>query len=225
MKSNDNDMLVDESKLSASEVERLAWIKKLSTEADEIVRSAGFPTEETEESFKEIVDTDWSGQSGAERMITSSNNWSDLANRWQLVIGDTLALILFAAIGRSNHAEDGSLFDAIQTAAPFILGWLATAPFLGAFSGNATATKNGVFLSILPAWAVSIPVGLGLRSVLKGAVPPTPFIVVSMVATYILLAVWRYGYVFLFGETADTEYRSAGVFEVFKMVSTLLKRW
>jgi hypothetical protein len=64
-----------------------------------------------------------------------------------------------------------------------------------------------------------------MRGISKGVVPPTPFILVSLVATFTLLFLGRALYVLSFGNTSDDEYRSAGFFEVFKMVGSLVKRW
>lgn len=55
-------------------------------------------------------------------------------------------------------------------------------------------------------------------------VPPTPFIIVSLVSTLTLLAGWRGIYALLRGsETATT--RRGGVFDGINMVTTLLRRW
>jgi hypothetical protein len=78
---------------------------------------------------------------------------------------------------------------------------------------------------LLGGWAVSVPVGLAIRGALKGDIPPTPFIIVSMVATLAFLSVWRFLFVSLIGSTSDEEYREAGFFEVFKMIGTLVRRW
>ena len=40
-------------------------------------------------------------------------------------------------------------------------------------------------------WIVATPLGLVFRGLSKGYVPPTPFIIVSMVATAVLLVGWR----------------------------------
>ena len=40
-------------------------------------------------------------------------------------------------------------------------------------------------------WAAGIPLGLVLRGVSRGAVPPKPFIIVAMVATGVFLVGWR----------------------------------
>ena len=155
----------------------------------------------------------------------STSTYSDMTSRIGLAFGDIVSLLSFAAIGRSNHGEATDLIQLLTTAFPFLLTWLTLAPLLGAYSRDATSSRNKVFLGIAPAWIVSVPLALCLRGVIKGAIPPTPFIVVSLVSTYIILAAWRYLYVRLNGETSDKGDRQAGVFEIFKMVGTLMRRW
>jgi hypothetical protein len=138
----------------------------------------------------------------------------------------------------------------IYTGLPFLLSWLAVSPFLGklteiiiyeivkmsaklqplpnslgSYSRGATATKGSALSGILAGWAVSMPLAIALRGVMKGDIPPTPFIVVSMVATLLFLSGWRFLYISLVGSTSDEEYKEAGFFEVFKMIGTLVRRW
>ena len=80
-------------------------------------------------------------------------------------------------------------------------------------------------VSLLPGWGVSMASALGLRGLLRGTVPPTAFIIVSLVATFLLLTAWRCLYVALFGSTSDEEYRKSGAFEIFRMIGTLVRRW
>lgn len=65
-------MKIDESKLSQSERERLAFIQKLTLEADDMIKAAGFNLENEEEEEEEektpkikrsIKETEWSGTS------------------------------------------------------------------------------------------------------------------------------------------------------------------
>jgi hypothetical protein len=52
------------------------------------------------------------------------------------VIGDALALLIFAALGRASHGEAAgltALTQVAETAAPFIIGWFAVAPLFGAY--------------------------------------------------------------------------------------------
>ena len=225
---------LDPSKLSEKEQERLKFIQKLNNEADDLARAAGFevPEEnyenwEDNEEEKAIIDTQWSGQSGLDVNIKSSNNWNDIIDRPLLAFGDTIALWIFAAIGRASHAENGDIFGTLYTALPFILGWFALSPLLGSYSMKATATRSIPYTAtkLLPGWAIGTFGGLLLRGLSKGAAPPTPFIIVTCIATFSLLLLWRFLYIAAFGETNSGEYRKAGFLEVFKMVSTLLKRW
>lgn len=228
---NDNelDMLkIDESKLSPEERERLAFIQKLSNEADEMIRKAGFSIDgeqDIEEIERAVKDTNWSGQSDVESTITSSNNYKDLKNRIDLVVVDFLAILTFAYIGRSNHNEVLDVLAILNTALPFLLSWFALSPFTGSFSRAATSSKGGIPKGIILGWGAAMPVAIAFRGLLKGAVPPTPFIVVSLISTLALLSAYRFVYVYLVGSTSDEETKSAGALEVFKMVGSLIKRW
>lgn len=62
----------------------------------------------------------------------------------------------------------------------------------------------------------------------QGDVPPTPFIVVSMVMTLAFLGAWRALYVQLTGsevEVKGTQGKKSGVMDIFRMVTTLINRW
>lgn len=155
----------------------------------------------------------------------SKNTWEDMFARPVLLVGDVLALLVFAIIGRTNHGEGLDIASAVGTAAPFIISWVALSPLLGSFSRKATSSLKSIPLELALPWAVSMPAALALRGLLKGAVPPTPFIVITMVATLVLLSAWRAVYVSLLGETSDEEYRKAGSLEIFKMIGTLIRRW
>lgn len=220
-----DELLIDESKLSDEEKDRLVWIKKLSSEADEIVRAGGFNYNTGDEYYKEAGETNFSGQSTVERSIISKNDWGDLFASKILASGDISALLVFAAIGRSNHGEDTDVLSTLSTAAPFVSSWLLLSPFLGAYNRKATESLAALPSGLLPGWLLSVPAALAIRGILKGEIPPTPFIIVSMVATFTLLCAWRAVYIGLFGSTSDKEYKSAGAFEVFSMIRTLLRRW
>ena len=61
-----------------------------------------------------------------------------------LVIGDALAFLVFAAIGRSSHGEATGLAAIPQialTAAPFAAAWFIVAPFAGAYRRELGAAK------------------------------------------------------------------------------------
>lgn len=219
---------VDETKLSLEERERLAFIQKLTLEADDMIRKAGFNIDgeqDAEEIERAVKDTKWSGQSDVEKSIASANNFEDLTNRRGLALVDLLAFLTFAFVGRSNHGENIDLVAVLFTAVPFLLSWFTVAPFAGAYSRKSTASKGSIPQGVVLGWGLSVPLALAIRGLLKNAVPPTPFIIVSLVASFSLLVAFRFVYVFLVGETSDEETKSAGAFEVFKMVKTLIRRW
>lgn len=218
---------LDETKLSAEDRKRLEFIKKLTTEADEFARASGMLNDKDDDEVydKGILETNWSGQSDVEETSKSRNNFRDLINRKGLAIGDAIVLVIFSAIGRTNHGEELDIIGLLKTAAPFVISWLTLSPFLGAFSREATSSKLSIPVRIIPPWFVSISVALTVRGILKEAFPPTPFIIVSMTATYVLLVIWREIYISAVGSTSDDEYKSAGFLEVFKMIGSLIKRW
>mmetsp|Transcript_26847 Transcript_26847/g.25706 ORF Transcript_26847/g.25706 Transcript_26847/m.25706 type:complete len:274 (+) Transcript_26847:199-1020(+) len=222
-------MKIDESKLSQEEQDRLKFLQKLSQESDDIIRAAGLSVDDEEEDVeivrRPIKDTQWTGQSDVEESIKSKKNFQDVINRSGLAVGDVGALLVFAGVGRSSHGEGFDLISMLSTAAPFIGSWLLISPFLGSFTRQATSSKGVVFKEIIPGWLVSMPVAIGIRGLLKGAVPPTPFIIVTMISTFVFLSIWRLIYIVLIGETSEDEYKSAGFFEVFKMIKSLVKRW
>jgi hypothetical protein len=228
-----DELTLDVSTLSEKDRARLKFVAKLGDEADDLAQSAGLNVvdydrmlaAEDDEVEKGVRDTQWSGQSGLDIAVASSNNWDDLAKRPLLALGDVAALVAFASVGQGNHGESSDLLGGLWTATPFVLSWLAATPFLGAYSREATASKGGVLLKLAPGWVVAVPLALAVRGALKGAVPPTPFIGVAMVTTLAFTSAWRLLYVSALGETSDEETRSAGFLEVFKMVGTLVKRW
>jgi hypothetical protein len=78
--------------------------------------------------------------------------------------------------------------------------------------------------TLLPAWALSMPVAIALRSAAKGELPPLPFVAVSMIATGVILTAYRAAYVVI-NPTSTAEYKKGGVLDAFKMITTLLRRW
>jgi Protein of unknown function (DUF3054) len=120
-----------------------------------------------------------------------------------LGIVDIAMLFIFAATGRASHV-DGSSLDIVATlytAAPFIVAWFLTAPWTGVYQENpdtATASYQDVAMAAatqtLRGWVVAMPLGCVLRGVVKGYVPPLPFVIVTLVATLVLLSAARVVY-------------------------------
>jgi len=109
-----------------------------------------------------------------------------------LAVGDVAALLVFAAIGRGSHHEAVLALDTFLTAAPFVAGWVGACLALDGYGKVATgweAVPAGA--KAAQCWAVGIPAGLALRGLVQMRVPPTPFVVVSMSVTFVLLVGYR----------------------------------
>ena len=71
-------------------------------------------------------------------------------------------------------------------------GWFPAAFLLGSYGKEAQVSSvPAAVAQAAKTWAAGIPTGLVLRGLAKGYVPPTPFIIVSLVATAVLLVGWR----------------------------------
>lgn len=109
-------------------------------------------------------DVNWSGQAGVDTPESAgTSGYSDLGRRLDLVFGDTLALLLFAYVGKASHGDKSLSFGVVQTAAPFIAAWLATSPLLGGYTRAATANVPAALKSFARSWAIAVPMGIGLR--------------------------------------------------------------
>ncbi len=112
-----------------------------------------------------------------------------------LVAGDALAFLIFATIGRGNHGEAtglAALPEVVITAAPFAIGWFIVAPFVGAFRRKLVTQPRTMATRTALAWALSWPIGLGLRWLFKGYPPPPSFAIVTLIANLVILLVWRW---------------------------------
>jgi hypothetical protein len=108
-----------------------------------------------------------------------------------LRVGDGLAFLLFAGLGRDQHGESGSALSVLVTAAPFLAAWFAVSPRLGVFRA---AWRRQGFLAlrrVAAAWLVAWPIALILRAVLQGRGIPLSFDLVALLANGLFLLVWR----------------------------------
>ena len=110
-----------------------------------------------------------------------------------LAVIDTISLIVFAAIGKSSHSANGDLdiFAVMLTAFPFVTAWLSTSPLTQVYSPDDTSDESNIIAStgmkVVKGWAVAVPLGIALRGAIKGYVPPTPFIIVTLISTLVIL--------------------------------------
>ncbi len=117
-----------------------------------------------------------------------------------LSLVDAVMIVSFAAVGKASHSTvDGSLdlVAVVQTAAPFLLSWFAVSPLLGCFTPMATGDWKASTITTTKAWILAIPLGCVLRGIIKGYVPPIPFVVVTLIATWVLLVGGRSVYTIL----------------------------
>jgi hypothetical protein len=111
-----------------------------------------------------------------------------------LIVGDALAFLVFAALGRGQHHEPtafAALGQTALTAVPFALGWFLVAPWLAAFSRARTGAVGQMLRTTLLAWLAAWPATLLLRWAFTGRVPPVAFAAVILLANAVLLAAWR----------------------------------
>lgn len=152
--------------------------------------------------------------------------------------GDLVVFLVFASIGRLSHGEGLSIISAMETAFPFHAGWFLTAPFLDAYGKSARNGSIGSAIRVATkAWIVAVPLGIAVRSLLKGYMPETSFIIVSMVATGVLMVGWRsaLAYATLGSAGGDiaggnssnnsSKNRRGNPFELIGLLISLVKRW
>jgi len=111
-----------------------------------------------------------------------------------LIAGDVAALIAFAVMGRGSHGVATGLAavgEMLRTAAPFIIGWLAVAPWLGAFRPAATRGLAPMLRTTAIAWLPALLAGALLRALLLGRFSPWSFYVVTFIVGLLLLGGWR----------------------------------
>ena len=144
----------------------------------------------------------------------------------QLVAGDALAILAFAAVGRGNHGEGVALADVASTALPFALGWFGAATTVGNAYGEDARGNDGLQAAFIAGktWAVGGPAGLVMRSIGKGAAPPLAFVVVSMTFAGAFLVGWRYW--FASSKDGDVSGNKRGnPLEFMNLLFGLVKRW
>jgi hypothetical protein len=108
-----------------------------------------------------------------------------------LALVDLASLLVFAGIGKASHAPDGS-FDLLAVASvafPFVVSWFLTSPLTGVYSADERSGNllQDAFYKAGKGWIIAVPLGCVLRGIIKGYVPPLPFVVVTLIATLVLL--------------------------------------
>lgn len=106
-----------------------------------------------------------------------------------LALLDFVSIFIFAAVGKASHNSDGSLdiLAILTTAFPFLFAWYATSPFTSVYGNNAEGSIVQASKLAAKGWLIAIPLGICFRGILKGYVPPLPFVIVTLITTLIIL--------------------------------------
>lgn len=137
---------------------------------------------------------------GGGETSSSGDNISSPFRDPALATLDVVCLMAFAAIGKASHAPDGSMDPSavLMTAFPFVTAWLATSPLTGVYSelpdakrDNKAMVAKQAMVQTAKGWALAVPLGCALRGVIKGYVPPMPFVIVTLVTTLVILGTVR----------------------------------
>ncbi|XP_010500170.1 PREDICTED: uncharacterized protein LOC104777594 [Camelina sativa] len=161
---------------------------------------------------------------------TSSSKFTKWGRVALLAGGDVLALLIFSAIGRFSHGFPVFSIDTLHTADPFIAGWFLSAYFLGGYAeeGRGMKGRSNAVVAAAKSWIVGAPLGIVIRSASSGHIPASSFVLVTMGSTAVLLIGWR---ALLFSvlptesKKKDDTYRKGSAFELFELLTSLIRRW
>jgi hypothetical protein len=100
------------------------------------------------------------------------------------ITADVVAVVVFAAIGRMNHAQPEDLLGLLGTAAPFLVG-------LAAVWATPVVRAHPVGIrGALVVWAGTVVLGLALRAAFTERLPLS-FALVTAVSLAVLMLGWR----------------------------------
>jgi hypothetical protein len=111
-----------------------------------------------------------------------------------LALGDAVTFVLFASIGRASHAEAAGLAAipaTLETAAPFLIGWFAVAPWFGSYNNRVANRPVAMIGRTALTWLIAWPIGLGLRALIRQASIPISFALVTFATVLVMLLIWR----------------------------------
>lgn len=111
--------------------------------------------------------------------------------RRELIIGDIVAILLFATLGRAEHQTGLAPADVVGTALPFLISWFALAIPLGALRADAVQSPGRAAAKAATTWACAWPLGLLLRSLILSRGIPLTFALVVFAVNALLLIGWR----------------------------------
>jgi hypothetical protein len=104
------------------------------------------------------------------------------------LVVDVVAVVVFAILGRSSHAEANTLLGVLGTAWPFLVG-AAVGHLLCRLSGDLRGDPTG-WRPGLVVWASTLLVGMVLR-VISGDTAAWSFVLVASIVLALFLLGWR----------------------------------
>ena len=106
---------------------------------------------------------------------------------WSAVLVDLVAIVVFALVGRSSHAESVDLLGLAGTAWPFLAGWLIGA-VVARIWRHPVDLVTGAFV-----WLGTLIIGMLLRVATGAGVQPS-FVIVAAIVLAAFLIGWRAAY-------------------------------
>lgn len=113
-----------------------------------------------------------------------------------LFAGDFVALLLFAALGRTSHGLTLTPGEIVTTALPFLVVWYPVGLWLRAFRADAVASPLAAARRAALAWLLAWPLGLQLRALILQRSVPFTFALLVLLTNLALLVGWRTAYAF-----------------------------
>jgi hypothetical protein len=104
-----------------------------------------------------------------------------------LLIGDAIAIALFAVIGLATHDEGITAGGVARNALPILAAWFVVAAFAGTYARPGLRT-------MLITWVIAVPVGVVIRAIVLSRPADGSqivFAIVTMTVTLVLLLGWR----------------------------------
>jgi Protein of unknown function (DUF3054) len=101
------------------------------------------------------------------------------------VLGDAVAILVFAMIGRANHHESTGAAGVWHTAWPFLLGGALGLAATAYARVSPTAVRSGVRV-----WVWTLVIGMVVRAA-TGAGTAIAFVIVAAIVLAVFLVGWR----------------------------------
>ena len=104
---------------------------------------------------------------------------------WVAALADLAVIVVFVAVGRRSHHEDAGTAGFFRVLWPFavglVIGWLATGLYRAPMA----------FRRAVPAWLITVGVGIGLRIAVQGHEFKLTFTIVSLLFVGGCMLGWR----------------------------------